>query len=97
MIACRLTGDLDNKIVSDLAEKLHDAKQNRQIIFASHNANIVVNGSSELVLSLDVNESAKRDIVCGGAIDTKEICDKITEIMEGGPQAFRDRKEKYGY
>ena len=90
-------GDLDNKIVSDLAEKLHDAKQNRQIIFASHNANIVVNGSSELVLSLDVNESAKRDIVCGGAIDTKEICDKITEIMEGGPQAFRDRKEKYGY
>ncbi|SFA84801.1 AAA domain-containing protein, putative AbiEii toxin, Type IV TA system [Poseidonocella pacifica] len=90
-------GDLDNKIVSDLAEKLHDAKKNRQIIFASHNANIVVNGSSELVLGLDVSENAKRDVACGGAIDTKEVCDKITEIMEGGPQAFRDRKEKYGY
>ncbi|WP_405111052.1 AAA family ATPase [Phaeobacter sp. BS52] len=90
-------GDLDNKIVSDLAEKLHDAKQNRQIIFASHNANIVVNGSSELVLGLDVNDNAKRDVACGGAIDTKEVCDKITEVMEGGPQAFRDRKEKYGY
>ncbi|MDA5555144.1 AAA family ATPase [Shimia sp. MMG029] len=90
-------GDLDNKIVSDLAEKLHDAKKNRQIIFASHNANIVVNGSSELVLGLDVSENAKRDVTCEGAIDTKEVCDKITEIMEGGPQAFRDRKEKYGY
>ncbi|MEP5731777.1 MAG: TrlF family AAA-like ATPase [Sulfitobacter sp.] len=90
-------GDLDNKIVSDLAEKLHDAKKNRQIIFASHNANIVVNGSSELVLGLDVSENAKRDIACGGAIDAKHVCDKITEIMEGGPQAFRDRKEKYGY
>ncbi|WP_068420241.1 AAA family ATPase [Labrenzia sp. OB1] len=90
-------GDLDNKIVSDLAEKLHDAKKNRQIIFASHNANIVVNGSSELVLGLDVSENAKRDVACGGAIDTKQVCDKITEIMEGGPQAFRDRKEKYGY
>jgi chromosome segregation protein len=90
-------GDLDNKIVSDLAEKLHDAKQNRQIIFASHNANIVVNGSSELVLGLDVSADAKRDVDCGGAIDAKDVCDKITEIMEGGPQAFRDRKEKYGY
>ncbi|QLL43794.1 AAA family ATPase [Sulfitobacter pontiacus] len=90
-------GDLDNKIVSDLAEKLHEAKQNRQIIFASHNANIVVNGSTELVLGLDVSADAKRDVDCRGAIDTKDVCDKITEIMEGGPQAFRDRKEKYGY
>lgn len=90
-------GDLDNKIVSALAEKLHDAKQRRQIIFASHNANIVVNGSSELVLGLDVTEDAKRGIACGGAIDSSIVCDKITEIMEGGPQAFRDRKEKYGY
>jgi type III restriction enzyme len=90
-------GELDNKIVSDLAEKLHVAKQNRQIIFASHNANIVVNGSSELVLGLDVSENGKRDVACGGAIDSAVVCDKITEIMEGGPQAFRDRKEKYGY
>lgn len=90
-------GDLDNKIVSDLATKLHDAKQRRQIIFASHNANIVVNGSSELVVGLDVTEDAKRAVVCEGAIDTSAVCDKITEIMEGGEQAFRDRKDKYGY
>lgn len=37
-------GDLDNKIITDLTEKLHSAKQKRQLIFASHNANIVVNG-----------------------------------------------------
>ena len=90
-------GDLDNKIVSDLATKFHDAKQRRQIIFASHNANIVVNGSSELVVGLDVTEDAKRAVVCEGAIDTSAVCDKITEIMEGGEQAFRDRKDKYGY
>ncbi len=41
-------GDLDNRIIADLTDKLHTAKQNRQLIFASHNANIVVNGSSEL-------------------------------------------------
>ena len=90
-------GDLDNKIVSELADKLHAAKQRRQIIFASHNANIVVNGSAELVVGMDVTEDAKRAVECSGAIDDDEVCLKITEIMEGGEKAFRDRKDKYGY
>lgn len=90
-------GDLDNKIVSELAEKLHAAKQRRQIIFASHNANIVVNGSSELVVGMDVTEDAKRAVACHGAIDSTDVCAKITETMEGGEKAFRDRKDKYGY
>jgi type III restriction enzyme len=77
-------GDLDNKIVSELAEKLHSAKQRRQILFASHNANIVVNGSSELVLGMDVTADAKRTVACRGAIDRDEVCRKITETMEGG-------------
>lgn len=90
-------GDLDNKIVSELAEKLHSAKQRRQIIFASHNANIVVNGASELVVGLDVTPDARRAIGCFGAIDREDVCLKITETMEGGEKAFRDRKEKYGF
>lgn len=90
-------GDLDNKIVSELAEKLHSAKQHRQIIFASHNANIVVNGSSELVVCMDVTSDAKRDVACSGAIDQQDVCLTITETMEGGEKAFRDRKDKYGY
>lgn len=90
-------GDLDNKVVSELAEKLHSAKQRRQILFASHNANIVVNGSSELVLGMDVTSDAKRTVACYGAIDRDEVCNKITETMEGGEKAFRDRKDKYGY
>lgn len=90
-------GDLDNKIVSELAEKLHAAKQRRQILFASHNANIVVNGSSELVVGMDVTADARRAIACHGAIDRIDVCAKITETMEGGEKAFRARKDKYGY
>jgi type III restriction enzyme len=90
-------GDLDNKIVSELAEKLHTAKQRRQIFFASHNANIVVNGSSELVLAMDTTSDARRAVACSGAIDRDDVCRKITETMEGGEKAFRDRKDKYGY
>ena len=49
-------GDLDNRIIAELTDKLHQAKQNRQLLFASHNANIVVNGSAELVGYLDIKE-----------------------------------------
>ncbi len=90
-------GDLDNKVISAVTEKLHDAKQRRQIIFASHNANIVVNGSSELVVSMDLADDGKRTIHCAGAIDRIDVCTTITVMMEGGEKAFRDRKSKYGY
>lgn len=90
-------GDLDNKIITDLTSKLHTAKVNRQLIFASHNANVVVNGSSELVVHLDINDSGDRTIACAGAIDKPEICGVITATMEGGEKAFKDRQNKYGY
>jgi type III restriction enzyme len=90
-------GDLDNSIIADLAEKLHVAKDKRQIIFASHNANIVVNGSSELVIGLSVSAEGKRSISTAGAIDTDAVRQVITRTMEGGEKAFRDRLDKYGF
>ena len=90
-------GDLDNKIISDLTDKLHKAKSKRQIIFASHNANIVVNGASELVAYVGINANGERRFEDVGAIDEPDICNHITTTMEGGEKAFRDRKEKYGY
>jgi type III restriction enzyme len=90
-------GDLDNKIISELTEKLHDAKKKRQLIFASHNANIVVNGSSELVGYLEVKDDGTRRFESAGAIDEQTTRKLITETMEGGERAFRDRQDKYGY
>ena len=90
-------GDLDNRIIAELTDKLHQAKQNRQLIFASHNANIVVNGSAELVGHLDIKESGDREFEYTGAIDKPEVCNVITSTMEGGEKAFKDRQDKYGY
>lgn len=90
-------GDLDNRVIVDLAEKLHDSKVRRQIFFASHNANFVVNGSSELVGHLEVGSNGKRSFRCVGAIDDPTICRLIAETMEGGEKAFTDRRDKYGY
>jgi type III restriction enzyme len=90
-------GDLDNKVISNLTEKLHEAKRKRQLILASHNANIVVNGSAELVAHMDIAADGRRNIECSGAIDEAAVRNLITATMEGGEKAFRDRQSKYGY
>lgn len=92
--------DIDNRAIDKLIEKLWDSKKRRQIIFTSHNANIVVNGDSELVVCCDYNDSSQKtmgSIKYEGSIDEKMIRDEITLIMEGGERAFKLRKEKYGF
>jgi len=37
----------------EIVAQIWNAKQKRQIIFASHNANLVVNGDAELVVWCD--------------------------------------------
>ncbi|MYF68557.1 MAG: hypothetical protein F4053_08655 [Proteobacteria bacterium] len=71
--------------------------QNRQLIFASRNANIVVNGSAELVGHLDLKDSGDRRFVITVAIDKLEVCKVISSTMEGGEKAFKDRQDKFGY
>ena len=92
--------DLDNHMVSDIATLIWQAKKKRQLIFASHNANIVVNGDSELVVCCDykiTTDQTKGEIKSLGAIDIEGIRNEITRVMEGGEAAFKLRKEKYGF
>jgi len=92
--------DLDNQMISEIAELICKAKKNRQLIFTSHNANIVVNGDAELVACCDYKVTAdqsKGEIKNEGAIDIGTIRAEITKVMEGGEKAFRLRKEKYGF
>jgi len=92
--------DLDNEIIRDIAEEIWTAKEGRQIIFASHNANIVVNGDAELVIWCayrEIGDSTKGHIKGQGAIDIPEIREAITNVMEGGQKAFELRKQKYGF
>ena len=79
--------DLDNQIISDIVTRIWDAKTRRQIIFSSHNANLVVNGDAELVVCCDYRidgDHSKGHIANEGAIDISEIRDFIKTVMEGG-------------
>lgn len=92
--------DIDNRAINDIIQNIWLAKNKRQLIFTSHNANLVVNGDAELVVCCDYKESSQQtqgEIKYEGAIDNPEIKREITLIMEGGEKAFKLRKEKYGF
>ena len=83
--------DLDNLLIYDLiVTQLRSMKRHRQIIVVTHNANIVVNGDSELVVALAPHHGeTKKD--CNGSLQEKKVRETICTIMEGGSKAFEDR------
>ncbi|GAB2992022.1 TrlF family AAA-like ATPase [Amycolatopsis acidiphila] len=92
--------DLDSQVIQDVVSQIWKAKEGRQIIFASHNANLVVNGDAELVVACDYRKAGDQSggkISLQGAIDIPGLRSEITKVMEGGEKAFRLRKERYGF
>ncbi|WP_172980204.1 TrlF family AAA-like ATPase [Tardiphaga sp. P9-11] len=97
--------DLDNRVIMRIVELLRKSKTTRQLIFSTHNSNIVVNGDADKVIALKSAEpssnpnvnSARIQIDCDGAIETPSIRPAITSIMEGGREAFDLRGRKYGF
>ena len=92
--------DLNMKIINEIVETLWKAKTHRQVIFSSHNANLVVNGDAELIVCCDYRTTATESggqIKFSGAIDMPEINREIADVMEGGVDAFKLRYQKYGF
>jgi len=91
--------NLDNAfIASRIVKQLRNEKIMRQFFFATHNANIPVFGDAEWIgvfVSGDDNATIPPELQ--GAIDVPAIKEKASEILEGGPEAFEQRKLKYGY
>lgn len=92
--------DLDNPVMREIVEQIWTAKKRRQLIFVSHNANLVVNGDAELLAWCDYRKAGDHSggkIAGEGAIDIPIVRDSIKRIMEGGAEAFNLRREKYGF
>jgi len=84
--------DLDNTIINDIIKTIRKTKDDRQLIISTHNANIVVNGDSELVIEMYLGQNR-----ASGAIDETAIRDAVTLTMEGGKDAFELRRKKYNF
>jgi ABC-type Mn2+/Zn2+ transport system ATPase subunit len=87
--------DLDNRLVYELiVDRLKQAKEHRQIIVVTHNANIPVNGDAEYILSMN-SESKKLQVFCSGTVEQPNIKKEICDVMEGSEQAFDMRSRRY--
>lgn len=89
--------DLDNKLVYDLiVSRLKTAKSKRQIIVATHNANIPVNADSEYIISMN-SETEDIKTKYRGTMDDDDIRKEICDVMEGTKYAFEMRAKKYHF
>ncbi len=86
--------DLDNQtIYKDVIILIRKLKPDVQFIFATHNPNIPVLGDAELVNSCTYKND--KIFIESGSIDNHDIQKNIIDIMEGGEDAFKRRKEIY--
>ena len=88
---------LDNQfLLNTVLPALRNLRGRRQVIVATHNANIVVNGDADFVIQLEAVANHGW-VACSGTIDQPEIRNAIVRTVDGGKEAFRLRQLKYGY
>ncbi|GAA7835242.1 gamma-glutamylcyclotransferase [Helicobacter pylori] len=85
---------LDSALIANyLVTLIKKQKQKRQIIFATHNANFVLNADAELIIQLK-NEDNKI-VAQSFMIESDDYKEDLLKL-EGGEKAFKDRERKYG-
>jgi hypothetical protein len=91
--------NLDNAFIAErIVKELLSAKTERQFLFATHNANIPVFGDAEWIGVCSASgDRAEMPSDMQGSIDVPEIRDHVAGILEGGKEAFTQRKAMYGF
>ncbi|MBP9079752.1 MAG: AAA family ATPase [Flavobacteriales bacterium] len=109
LLALILSSDSDKPLIIDQPEDnldgefiyktlvpvLRRAKERRQVIVVTHNANVAVLGDAEQLLIMKAN-SDKGVVVARGSIDEPQIRDFACGILEGARDAFAMRARMYG-
>lgn len=85
-----------NFIYHELVPLLRKVKNRRQLILATHNANLPVNADTDLVLALDVTDGRGTQLAAGG-LDQTNSANAVLNIMEGSAEAFKRRFDKYQF
>ena len=86
--------DLDNTLIMDLVvTQVRSNKTRRQIIIATHNPNIVVNGDAEWVCALDFRGGQIR-FNSQASLDNAATRSSVCKVMEGGADALQKRYDR---
>jgi ABC-type lipoprotein export system ATPase subunit len=88
--------DLDHGFVTQsVVESLRSAKQQRQVIAATHNPNIPVLGDADLVIRVErVPGQELCRVKVRGGLELPEVTREV-QMLEGGPEAFERRRRRY--
>lgn len=84
---------LDSSLIANyLVELIKSMKKHRQIIFATHNANFVLNGDAELIIKLKNTDNFSTF----DSFTIEDITYRHDLLqLEGGIEAFQNREKKY--
>ena len=90
---------LDPKSVFDeLVGLFLRAKQKRQVIMVTHNANLVVNTDADQIVVARVSPHAPGELppisYQSGGLECDHIRKAVCDILEGGEQAFKERARR---
>ncbi len=88
--------DLDHfYLYKTLTPIIKEVKKRRQLIFATHDANIVVNGDAELLVITKTDDGEFGEVILT-SIENLDNREWVMEVLEGGRAAFKKRRDKYG-
>jgi predicted ATP-dependent endonuclease of OLD family len=84
---------LDSSLIANyLVNLIKEQKKNRQIIFATHNANFVINADADLIIKLSNEDGITSSN--SFTIENLEYRNSLLNL-EGGLDAFEKREKKY--
>ncbi len=87
--------NLDNAFIYEtVVRNIAEVKARRQLIFVTHNPNIPVLGDAERVFVTE-SDGLHGRLRATGNVDQVKL--EIEQILEGGPEAFLERKRRYGH
>jgi ABC-type cobalamin/Fe3+-siderophores transport system ATPase subunit len=87
--------DLDNSFIFRvLVKNILRLKNDRQLIFITHNANIPVLGDAEAIVVMHMEKPTKAAVPRSGDLEARK--EDILELLEGGKEAFEHREQRYG-
>lgn len=88
--------NLDGEFIyATLVPVLRRAKERRQVIIVTHNANVAVLGDAEMIVVMKAKND-RGEIAARGSIDHVETRDAACSILEGAREAFLSRAKMYG-
>jgi exonuclease SbcC len=86
---------LDSSLIAKyLVDLIKARKKHRQIIFATHNANFVINGDADLIHCMSMDDAKVTGIVSTTIEDLTNR--ELLLALEGGEKAFHQREKRYG-